>query len=307
MGCASSHSTMVVAVPLADLRAAPHTTVQTGTHDPQQETQLLYGEQVRVVESREGWSRVEALEQAEYSHQGRWQGYPGWVPAQALAPSDAVSTATAVVTSRWARVWADAYRTAPLPMRLPLGTMIRATEMGGQLWRVELVDGGFAWMAYAEARSLQELAVLPPLERRTLVLRIAALFLGDPYVWGGRSPRTDETAIAASGVDCSGLVNLAYRAAGMAIPRDAHEQSLRAQPVKAPQPGDLIFLSERGNPRHVVHVMLYAGDGDVIEAPGTGQTVRRIPLARRLGQPLDWLAPGSVVDGQTVSFGSYLP
>ena len=61
-------------------------------------------------------------------------------------------------------------------------------------------------------------------------------------------------------MDCSGLVNLAYRAAGLDIPRDAHEQFLRAKPVNALQPGDLIFLSERQNPKRIVHVMLYEGD-----------------------------------------------
>ena len=52
--------------------------------------------------------------------------------------------------------------------------------------------------------------------------------------------------------------------------------------------------------------MLYAGDGDVIEGPGTGQAIRRIAIAQRLGEPLDGLAPGHVVKDQTVSFGTYL-
>ena len=298
---------MVVAVPVVDLRSAPHTATQPGVHDPQEETQLLYGERVRVVESRDGWSRVEAMEQAEYSHNSRWQGYPGWLPTQTLVLWDAVANPTAVVTARWARLWKDAYRTVPMNVSLPLGTMIRATEMGGQLWQVELVDGTFAWMAHEDARSLEELAALPPLERRKTLLKTAASLIDEPYLWGGRSPRTNDAHIPASGMDCSGLTNLAYRTIGIAIPRDAHEQHLRAHPVNALQPGDLIFLSERNNPQHIVHVMLYAGNSEAIEAPGTGQAVRHIAIAQRLGQPLDWIAPDTVVDGQTVSFGSYLP
>src|SRR3989338_4108636 len=162
-GCAASHATMVVAVPVADLRAAPHTTAQSGVHDPQEETQLLYGERVRVVESQGGWSRVEAMEQAEYNHAKRWQGYPGWLPSAVLRPFDDIAAPTAVITSRWATLWEDAYRRTPLPLRLPLGTMVRATEMGGRLWQVELVGGGFAWMDYADARSLEELTALSPL------------------------------------------------------------------------------------------------------------------------------------------------
>ena len=53
--------------------------------------------------------------------------------------------------------------------------------------------------------------------------------------------------------------------------------------------------------------MLYAGGGEIIEGPGTGTVVRRITLAQRFGQSLDWLAPGAVVDDQTVFFGTYLP
>ena len=102
-------------------------------------------------------------------------------------------------------------------------------------------------------------------------------------------------------------MNLAYRSAGVEIPRDAHEQFLRAKRVAALQPADLVFLSEHAYPARIVHVMLYTGEGNVIEGPGTGLAVRRIALAQRLGQPVEQLSPGAVIDGQTVSFGSYLP
>jgi len=145
----------------------------------------------------------------------------------------------------------------------------------------------------------------PPEEQRRLIVRNARLFIGDAYYWGGRSPASPSDGV--TGVDCSGLVNLAYRAAGLDIPRDAHEQFLRARPVGALQPADLVFLSERGDPSRIVHVMLYAGEGEVIEGPGTGTAVRRIRVAERLGWPPDRLTSGTVVDGQTVSFGAYLP
>ena len=189
-----------------------------------------------------------------------------------------------------------------------MGTRLRAVEMGGQLWQVELLDGTTVWMAHDVARSFEELATLPALERRRLIVHNAERLIGEPYYWGGRSP-TDPQAQhtrAAHGVDCSGLVNLAYRTAGVDIPRDAHEQFLRAKRVNAPQPADVIFLSERDNPARIVHVMLYAGDGHLIEGPGTNSAVRRIAIEQRLGHALDWLAPGSVVDRQTVSFGSYI-
>ena len=130
--------------------------------------------------------------------------------------------------------------------------------------------------------------------------------LGDPYFWGGRSPSGDPTSSTVTGVDCSGLVNLAYRSAGVILPRDSHEQSLKARPVLHPEPADLIFLSSANDPRKIVHVMLYAGGGMLIEGPGTGQAVRRISVEERFGRPVDQLRAGDRISGQTVSFGSYL-
>ena len=297
---------MVVAQPILDLRREPHTTAVAGGHDPLEETQLLYGEQVRLLEVRDGWAKIEAIEQAEYTSAARWQGYPGWVPARKLVPAEAVWNPNIVVTEKWARVFEDARMRRQANLTLPLGTMLRGTDMGGAVWRIELVDGKVAWMDHDSARPLVELYALPESEKRRLILRTAEQFLGDPYYWGGRSPSAGSKQAEITGVDCSGLVNLSYRSVGLAIPRDAHEQYLRARHIKAVQPGDLIFLSEVGNPERIVHVMLYAGDGELIEGPGTGKAVHRIRLTERLGQTLDWIAPGAVINDQTVYFGSYL-
>lgn len=329
MGCAGSKPLMAVAVPVADLRAQPHTVVQRAStpsadgrpvgppHDPLQETQLLYGEQVRLITHADGWARVEALEQPEFTHARRWQGYPGWLPLSALVRWEPLLAPTIVVTEKWIATWQDAYGLHPSPWRFALGTHLLATDMGGQLWKVELWDGATVWMPHRAARSLEELRRLSSPEKRRMILSSAALMVGDPYFWGGRSPPAwspaDDQHPEASagtepqtGVDCSGLVNLAYRTAGIDVPRDAHEQFLRAHPINALQPGDLIFLSERANPRAIVHVMLYAGGGEIIEGPGTGLVVRRLPIAQRLGRDADWLVSGTVVDGQTVFFGTYL-
>ena len=312
IGCATSKPLMAVTVPAADLRAQPHTTAQPDAHDAGQETQLLYGEGVRVHAIEDGWAQVEALEQPEFTHARRWQGYPGWLPSAALRPWEGLLAPTVVVTDVWATTWADPQLLTPSPWRFALGTRLRATEMGGTLWRIELLDGSMVWMKRTSAEPLATLAAMPQPDRRRLILRNASSLLDTPYYWGGRTPTPNGVAAASgktfgAGVDCSGLVNLAYRAAGIDIPRDAHEQWLRARRVNAVQPADLIFLSERNNPARVVHVMLYAGDGAVIEGPGTGMTVRRVSVESRLGRSLDWLPAGTVIDGQTLTYGAYLP
>ncbi len=296
---------MAVMVPLVDLRSQPNTTPDTAAHDPLQETQLLYGERVRLIKQADGWAYVEATEQPEFTHGKRWQGYPGWLPASAIGSDKAFLPPNVVVTEAWAALWQDPTRLTPVEWRLPLGTRVFATDLGGVLWRVELLDGSMVWMRRQDATPLADLAGLSQTQRRERIVRQAGILLGGRYYWGGRSPEAASASGQPTGVDCSALVNLAYRAAGMDIPRDAHEQFMRAKPAGTLQPADLIFLSAREDPSRIVHVLLYAGQEEIIEGPGTGLAVRRMALRERFGRPLNELAPGTVIDGQTVSFGTY--
>jgi cell wall-associated NlpC family hydrolase len=94
------------------------------------------------------------------------------------------------------------------------------------------------------------------------VVREALRFLGVPYVWGGAGP---------SGFDCSGLVLYVYASYGVSFPHFAAFQAEMGTPVPESQlePADLVFF---GDPIH--HVVIYAGDGLVVEAPHTGDVVK---------------------------------
>jgi peptidoglycan DL-endopeptidase CwlO len=89
--------------------------------------------------------------------------------------------------------------------------------------------------------------------------------LGKPYIWGGTGPE---------GYDCSGLVQAAWAAAGVSIPRTTYEQwdSLPHIPESEMQPGDLIIFDAEG------HVGMYVGGGYFIDAPHTGAVIERVPL-----------------------------
>jgi cell wall-associated NlpC family hydrolase len=95
----------------------------------------------------------------------------------------------------------------------------------------------------------------------------AYIQLGCPYLWGGTGP-------CHIGFDCSGLVQAAWAAAGVAIPRDVYEQwaGLPHVAVSALEPGDLLVYNGEG------HVAIYVGGGYIIDAPHTGMTVERIPM-----------------------------
>ena len=98
---------------------------------------------------------------------------------------------------------------------------------------------------------------------------------GDPYVWGAEGPNA---------FDCSGLVQYSAREAGISdMPRTSEEQyhATMSHPVapKDLQPGDLIFPNAEFNGGNPGHVMIYAGNGQVVEAPQTGDHVKVIGLS----------------------------
>ncbi|MFC8723186.1 C40 family peptidase [Kitasatospora sp. NPDC057198] len=91
--------------------------------------------------------------------------------------------------------------------------------------------------------------------------------VGKPYVWGGNGP---------DGFDCSGLVQQAFRRAGVATPRVADDQYRAATPIGSGQlqRGDLVFWSSNGRVSGIHHVAIYLGDGTYVEAPRPGKDVR---------------------------------
>jgi peptidoglycan DL-endopeptidase CwlO len=92
--------------------------------------------------------------------------------------------------------------------------------------------------------------------------------LGKPYQWGATGP---------DAFDCSGLVMMAYRAAGIDIARTSQAQWASEQRVPASQvePGDLVFFAGAdGTPTSPGHVGLVIGNGEMIEAYATGFPIR---------------------------------
>ncbi|MCX5211914.1 NlpC/P60 family protein [Kitasatospora sp. NBC_00240] len=91
--------------------------------------------------------------------------------------------------------------------------------------------------------------------------------VGKPYVWGGNGP---------GGFDCSGLVQQAYRKAGVSLPRVAGDQYAATTPIDAGdlRRGDLLFWSDSGRASAIHHVGIYLGGGRFVEAPRPGKNVR---------------------------------
>jgi len=86
-------------------------------------------------------------------------------------------------------------------------------------------------------------------------VEVARSYLGTPYLWGGMTER---------GIDCSGLVHMAYRRAGRVVPRDADQQEEAGEEVAEPRPGDLVTYGEA----EADHIAFWLGDGRILHSTG---------------------------------------
>jgi cell wall-associated NlpC family hydrolase len=244
--------------------------VRRGLHG-RTETQLLVGEPVVVRGERAGWSEVVAPWQRST---GRPDGYPGWVRSAHLGdPVRPGDDRRAWVVSRTAVCSTEHGE----QQELSLGTSLHVDSVSAETVAVQLPD---------------QLGTVPLSSVRLAgdgdgdgdagtvddVLVVARRFLGLRYLWGGTS---------GWGVDCSGLVHLAWRSQGLLLPRDAHEQAdsplVEDVPLDDVRPGDLYFFARPGE--RIYHVgfvtrpVSESGERWMLHAPEGGELVEDAPLA----------------------------
>jgi cell wall-associated NlpC family hydrolase len=120
------------------------------------------------------------------------------------------------------------------------------------------------------------------------VIAYARAQLGKPYVYGGTGPDS---------FDCSGLTMMAYRAAGLTIPRLSDAQYWYGARIRAgtEQPGDLVFfhyLKGHTGPSHV-GIVYNPATGTMIVAPHTGARVRLQSYREYPGGPAGFTRPAN--------------
>jgi hypothetical protein len=246
-------------------------------------SQLLLGEPVEVTEEAGEWARVTARWQpssAGLPADSAFDGYPGWLPRAHLAPhadsrhdqGQAVVTApTALLRVVAGPSSASGHQTGTT-LIVSWGTTLPVLAATDTQVHVALPAARRGVLGAVDVR-VRPAGTLPTVDGEA-TLASARRMLKIGYLWGGTS---------GWGLDCSGLVHLAFREHGLIVPRDAHDQQAAAGEVALDRarPGDLYFFGSAGQ---ASHVGLVAGHDQMLHAPQTGELIRETPLhADRLG------------------------
>jgi len=225
-----------------------------------QVSQVLFGEAVRLHHEEGEFALV----------QNEADRYVGWVETRAL--SDAGSEPTHRIAATRLHAYAAPKVTASPNFSLGRGALLSAT--GAQ-------EGAYLEFEYAGWIAAHLTAPIDQFESDPA--SVAEGFIGTPYLWGGRD---------GLGVDCSGLVQIAFGACGVAVPRDSNMQRdwLGMEIADWVAPGglrrsDLVFWKG--------HVGIMLDAETLLHANGTFMTTMAEPLvpaieriAKEYGEPL---------------------
>lgn len=250
-----------VVLPVADMRPAPR-------GDAGIDTQLVFGDEVRVFDEHGGWSWVQSVR----------DGYVGYVPDATIALGTVEPTYLVAVPRSF--VYSRDDMKSPRIEALSMGSAVEVTgfsETRGTRY-CELGSDGF--MIAAHLRPVGEFSA-------DFVV-VAETLEHAPYLWGGTS---------GFGVDCSGLVQLSMRMAGRTVLRDTdmQERSLGNEidpgsDMKELRRGDLVFWKG--------HVAIMTDPETAIHASGRSMLVTRekftdavARIAAQYGPPTSFRRP----------------
>ncbi len=195
--------------------------------DGRRDRELVHGDRFDALEEHEGWVFGAAAR----------DGYVGYVRADALG---AGQDQTDIVAVRQTHLYPAPDIKQPPRARLPFAASLR----------VDGVEQGWAQTArgFVRARHLR-----PMDQPMSDPVAVAEIFLGTPYLWAGNT---------GDGIDCSGLVQAACLACGIACPGDSDQQEkVLGEPLPQDAPlrrGDLLFWKG--------HVAWVAGPDRILHA-----------------------------------------
>lgn len=237
-----------ICAPVIGLRPRPDLTAGI-------DTELLFGETVRVLDRADGWAWIKA----------DFDGYVGYLPEAALSGNGEAATHVVAVPRTFAYTGAD-LRT-PAAFSLSLGSRISVVgESETRGTRYLTLEGGQSVVASHCAPVGQPIA--------DDYVSVALRFLETPYLWGGRS---------GFGIDCSGLVQLSMMMTGRSVQRDSDMQARGlGTPIERNElrRGDLVFWKG--------HVAIMEDPETIVHANGHTMSVAREGLEAAI-ERIGWL------------------
>lgn len=205
--------------------------------------QLLIGDRFKVLERADGHAfGVSAKD-----------GYVGYLPLGCLVdyiePTHWVS---ALLTHAWP---SPSIKSEPFVF-LPMTARVRVVGEADGWCEVE-VPGGTGFVPARHLRALGDWG--------ESVVETARAFKGTPYVWAGNEP---------GGIDCSGLVQIAFRSCGFSCPPDSDVQATMGGRALGSEEvllaGDLVFWKG--------HVAIASGERTVVHANAHHMAVVEEPV-----------------------------
>ncbi|MCV9906282.1 NlpC/P60 family protein [Brucella sp. HL-2] len=232
---------MQVSASVVDLRSEPRP-------DSGPQTQIIFGDMVRVFEEQDGWSWAQAER----------DGYTGYVSSASLEKPGADATHMVIVPRTF--IYPGSDLRFPHTKALSLGSRVRIVGSA------ETRGTQYALLENGEALIAGHLASLD--QHAPDYVAVAETLLHTPYLWGGTS---------GFGIDCSGIVQLSMWVSGRKVLRDSDMQQNTLGEIIEPDAnysnlkrGDLVFWKG--------HVAICASPDMLIHASGHTMTVTMEPL-----------------------------
>lgn len=212
------------------------------SHRSEQVSQLLLGERMEVLEIQaDGWVRIMA----------EWDQYIGWVKEGQIQK---------VLYKDYKKPLRALSASPNDVMELPDGRF--PVSPGSSLFQMK--KKSFVWRPDFLYKG-KKIVLADTVPSEKLVAPLAKMYMGSPYVWGGRS---------LSGIDCSGLTQMVYKMMNQRIPRDAYQQAECGETVGFLQEavcGDLAFFDNAEG--RITHVGILLDHHNIIHATETSGCV----------------------------------
>lgn len=223
----------IVTLPLIPMRAAAE-------DSSEMVSQLLFGEQIEILTTEEKWLYVRNL----------CDNYEGWIGRKTVNKKHFTKQPTDISHFKPSKpAFTVCFKTSSVEkIIIPGGSMLPPVnheqfELLGEIYQLAQFEPSY-----------------PKTDLGSLTVELARQYINAPYLWGGKS---------VFGMDCSGLVQVAFSMIGQTLPRDASQQVELGQVVdflEEAKAGDLAFFeNEEGK---IIHVGILVNSHQIIHASG---------------------------------------